>query len=280
MAIKDILLPLVGGPSPAAIVAIEKCVAMAADIGASITAVAIEIDLAVRPTVMMSAVSDSGETAEAIRSVSNARGLLAAFDSAAIGLGARNKQYVRRLPESDIAAHLAHLARLSDLTVVPIKPHDSQREGIVERLIFESGRPVLLCPEESAAQLAPTFDHIAIAWDHTAPAARAIGDALPLLQAAASVRIFTVTDAATSAQLDSGTALASHLGLHGVAANFETVKRGGSSVGKVFKAVVEAHGVDLLVMGAYRHSRLNEWVWGGASNTVIGEPPCWVMMSH
>jgi len=58
------------------------------------------------------------------------------------------------------------------------------------------------------------------------------------------------------------------------------VKRGGSSVGRAFGAHVEAHKIDLLVMGAYRHSRLNEWVRGGASNTVIGQPPCWVMMSH
>jgi nucleotide-binding universal stress UspA family protein len=43
---------------------------------------------------------------------------------------------------------------------------------------------------------------------------------------------------------------------------------------------VEANGIDLLVMGAYRHSRLNEIVWGGATKTVIGRPPCWVLMSH
>jgi nucleotide-binding universal stress UspA family protein len=280
VAIKDILLPLVGDPSPAAIVAIEKCVAMAANIGARITAVAIEVDVAVRPTVMTSADPDNGETVEAMRSVSNASGLLAAFDRAAIRLGACSEQSVRRLPQPDMAAQLAHRARLSDLTVVPVKPHDAQLESIIERLIFESGRPILLCPEELAARLAPTFDNIAIAWDHSAPAARAIADSLPLLQAAASVRIFTVTDAATAAELGSGAALAGHLALHGVAANFETVKRGGSSVGRVLGTLARAHTIDLLVMGAYRHSRLNEWVWGGASNTVIGEPPCWVMMSH
>jgi nucleotide-binding universal stress UspA family protein len=71
-----------------------------------------------------------------------------------------------------------------------------------------------------------------------------------------------------------------HLALHGVAASFETVKRNGSSVGKVFAAQVEAHATDLLVMGAYHHSRLNEWVWGGASNSILNEPPCWVLMSH
>ena len=80
--------------------------------------------------------------------------------------------------------------------------------------------------------------------------------------------------------MESGAALVSHLAEHGVKASFATVKINGSSVGKVFEAYVKANGIDLLVMGAYRHSRLNEFVWGGATKTIIGRPPCWVMMSH
>jgi nucleotide-binding universal stress UspA family protein len=276
VAIKNVLLPLIGEPSPATVTAIEKCVAMAADIGARISAVAIEVDVAVavRPQVM---ISDATEVAQ---SLANAKGLLAAYDSASIRVGARNEQTVRRLPQREVAGYLSKCARLVDLTVVPSKPHHAELESVVERLIFESGRPILLCPEKLADGLASTFERIAIAWDYSAPAARAVADAMPLLQAAASVRIFTVTDAATAAELESGAALAGHLALHGVKASFETVKRGGSSVGKVFGAQVKAHDTDLLVMGAYHHSRLNEWVWGGASNTILSEPPCWVLMAH
>jgi nucleotide-binding universal stress UspA family protein len=124
------------------------------------------------------------------------------------------------------------------------------------------------------------FDDVAIAWDHTAPAARAVGDALPMLQAAATVHIITATDTKTAAEMESGAALACHLAEHGIEATFEAVKIDGSSIGKVFEAYVNAHAIDLLVMGAYRHSRLNEIVWGGATKTVIGRPPCWVMMSR
>jgi nucleotide-binding universal stress UspA family protein len=67
---------------------------------------------------------------------------------------------------------------------------------------------------------------------------------------------------------------------HGIKATFEMIKIDGSSVGKVFEAYIKANAIDLLVMGAYRHSRLNEMVWGGATKTVIGQPPCWVMMSR
>ena len=137
-----------------------------------------------------------------------------------------------------------------------------------------------MCPEESVADLPIVFDRVMIAWDHTAPAARAVADALPLLQEAEDVRVVTATDNKTLAEMESGASLVGHLAEHGINATFETVRIDGSSVGKVFEAYVKKNAIDLLVMGAYRHSRMNEIVWGGATKTVIGRPPCWVMMSR
>jgi nucleotide-binding universal stress UspA family protein len=74
--------------------------------------------------------------------------------------------------------------------------------------------------------------------------------------------------------------LVDHLKEHGVYASFETVEVGGSSIGKVLESFARAHAIDAIVMGAYNHSRLNETLWGGVTKTVIGQPPCWVMMSH
>jgi nucleotide-binding universal stress UspA family protein len=280
MPIKDVLLPLVGEASAAAIAAIEKCTAVAGDIGARVTAMAVEQDILVRPKVMISADLDNTAAAEEARSVSNAQKLLQAFDAAANRIGVGNEQQLMALAATDIAASIAVRARLKDLSIVPIMPHDDQAEKIVEQLIFESGRPILMCPVEYAGELAAVFDHVVIAWDHTAPAARAVGDALPWLQAASSVGIITATDSKTPAELESGKALVSHLAEHAIKATFEMIKIDGSSVGKVFEAYIKANAIDLLVMGAYRHSRLNEMVWGGATKTVIGQPPCWVMMSR
>jgi nucleotide-binding universal stress UspA family protein len=279
MPIKDVLLPLVGEASAAAIAAIEKCTAVAGDIGARVTAMAVEQDILVRPRVI-SADLDNTAAAEEARSVSNAQKLLQAFDAAANRIGVGNEQQLMALAATDIAASIAVRARLKDLSIVPIMPHDDQAEKIVEQLIFESGRPILMCPVEYAGELAVVFDHVVIAWDHTAPAARAVGDALPWLQAASSVGIITATDSKTPAELESGKALVSHLAEHAIKATFEMIKIDGSSVGKVFEAYIKANAIDLLVMGAYRHSRLNEMVWGGATKTVIGQPPCWVMMSR
>ena len=280
MAIKDVLLPLVGEPTPAAIAAIDKCMAAAGGIGARVTAIAVEQDILVRPKVTISADLDNTAAGEAVRSVSDAHGLLKAFDTAATRFGLRNEQRLVRLPAADIPANFAVCARLKDLSLIPVGPDDGQSEKIVEGLIFESGRPILMCPEEFATELAVAFDDVVIAWDHTAPAARVVADALPILQTAANVRIITATDKKTPAELKSGAALVSHLAEHGIKATFETVKIDGSSVGKVFEAYLTADAIDLLIMGAYRHSRLNEIVWGGATKTVIGRPPCWVIMSR
>jgi nucleotide-binding universal stress UspA family protein len=280
MAIKDIFLPLVGEPDAAAVAAIDKCVAVAGDFGARVTAMAVEEDVPVRPKVMISDDLDNTAAVEAVRSITDARGLLKAFDAAAIRFGVRNEQRLSRLAASDIPGKVAVCARLKDLSFVLVKTDDGRSEKIVEWLIFESGRPILMCPEEFAAELSIAFDHVVIAWDHTAPAARAVADALPILQSAANVRIITATDDKTPEELASGAALASHLAEHGIKARFETVRIDGSSVGKVFEAYVKANTIDLLIMGAYRHSRLNEMVWGGATKTVIGRPPCWVIMSH
>ena len=279
MPIKDVLLPLLGEPDDRAIAAIEKCVAVAGDLAARIEALAVEEDVSVRPKVALLA-SDDGDAAGLVHATTDARGLLRAFDDTAVRFGVRNVQDLGRLAAAEIAPALARQARLKDLSLVPVKPNSDQSEGIVEGLLFKSGRPLLLCPEELATELPVALDDILIAWDHSAPAARAVADALPLLRTAASVRIITATDSRSDDELRSGKALVDHLVEHGIKASFETVRIDGSSVGKVFEAYVRSNRIDLLVMGAYRHSRLNEIIWGGATKTVIGRPPCWVMMSR
>ena len=137
-----------------------------------------------------------------------------------------------------------------------------------------------MCPQEFAGDLPVSFDDVVIAWDHTAPAARAVADALPMLQSAARVRIVTATDDNTNAELVSGAALVSHLAEHGIGAAFETVKINGSSVGKVFEAYVRANTIDLLVMGAYTHSRLAEFILGGATREVLAAADLPVLMHH
>lgn len=279
MPLKDVFLPLVGQPRGPALAAIEKCVAVAADLGARITALALEEDVFVRPKVLLPDDPDAAVATGPLGS-DDMQHLLNAFTDAAARANVRTQSRSGKVPADQIASILAEQARFSDLTLVPVKPHDSRTEHIVETLLFESGRPLLLCPEQHLDVLRPEFENVMIAWDHSARAARAVGDAMPILQAAASVRVMTVADDTTDAIVQSGTTLVDHLSEHGVQASFETTKGGGSSIGKVLGSWASSHGIDAIVMGAYHHSRLNEIVWGGVTKTVIGQPPCWVMISH
>jgi nucleotide-binding universal stress UspA family protein len=279
MPIKDVFLPLVGQPRGPALAAITKCVGVAGDLGARITALALEEDVFVRPKV---ALPDDPDFTEANRSggAGDMQQLLDAFTNVTARANIRAQSRTGKVPADQIAAVLAEHARFSDLTLLPVKPHDSRTENIIETLLFESGRPLLLCPEDRVEELRPEFENVVIAWDHSARAARAVGDALPILQAATSVCVVTVADDETEAITQSGISLVHHLREHGVYASFETVKGNGSSIGKVLGSWAQSHAIDAIVMGAYYHSRLNEIVWGGVTKTVIGQPPCWVMISH
>ncbi|UWU79686.1 universal stress protein [Bradyrhizobium huanghuaihaiense] len=279
MPIKDVFLPLVGQPRGPALAAIEKCVSVAADLGARITALALDEDLFVRPKVLLPDDPDAVE-AKGAPAAGDMQRLLDAFTVAASRANIRAQSRSGKVAADQIAPILAEHARFSDLTLVPVKPHDSRTEHIIETLLFESGRPLLLCPEQLVKVLRPEFENVMIAWDHSARAARAVGDAMPILQAAASVRVVTVTDDKTDEIVQSGTSLVDHLREHGVYASFETAAGGGSSIGKVLGSWANSNAVDAIVMGAYHHSRLNEIVWGGVTKTVIGQPPCWVMISH
>jgi len=275
MSIRDVLLPLVGESSRTTMTAIERCVALARGLDARVTALAIETEEKLPPTV-----ADVLGASEIVQAAPTARALLAAFDTAATRLSLSNEQRLERVAGAAMIGAIAMRARLADLSIALVKSSDSLSEKIVERLLFETGRPVLMCPEERADSLETSFNNVAIAWDHSAPAARAVGDALPLLRRSSRLRIITATDEATAEQLASGAALERHLATHGIAARFETIGIGGSSVGKVLEAYVEDNAVDLLVMGGFRHSRLNEHIWGGVTSTVINQPPCWVLLSH
>jgi nucleotide-binding universal stress UspA family protein len=278
MPIKDVFLPLVGEPRAPTLAAIENCVAVAANLGARITGLALEDDAFVRPKVVF---PDDPESAELKgREAGEMQQLLNAFTNAASRAGIRAQSRSGRVPADQIASTLAEHARFSDLTLIPVKAHDSRTENLVETFLFQSGRPLLLCPEQHVAALRPDFENVVIAWDHSARAARAVGDAMPILQAAAVVRVITVADDKDEAIMQSGNSLVHHLREHGIYASFETVKGSGSSIGKVLGSWAQSHAVDAIVMGAYHHSRLNETVWGGVTKTVIGQPPCWVMMSH
>ena len=138
--------------------------------------------------------------------------------------------------------------------------------------MFESGRPVLLLPEGTSWELSTSFDTIVVAWDHSRPATRAVADALPLLQAAKRVHVVTVVDEKRLVKPRSGVELSKHLARHGVEVAFEEVHAKGRRIGDTFEAYCVERKADLLVMGAYGHSRVREFD-GGRRDRQRPHPP-------
>jgi nucleotide-binding universal stress UspA family protein len=103
---------------------------------------------------------------------------------------------------------------------------------------------------------------------------------MPLLRRAKQVRFFTVIDDKAIKDAGLGETLAKHLARHGVEATMEDIRSGGRPIGRVFEDYAAEHKADLLVMGAYGHSRMREFILGGATDNMLTRPPSWVLMSH
>jgi len=121
---------------------------------------------------------------------------------------------------------------------------------------------------------------VVVAWDFSRPAARAVADALPLLEKAKQVYVVTVSNEKAIESRRSGTELAKHLKRHGVDAVLDTVDAAGRGIGDILKSYVTSRSADLLVMGAYGHSRIREFILGGATKSMLSRPPVPVFLSH
>jgi nucleotide-binding universal stress UspA family protein len=149
-----------------------------------------------------------------------------------------------------------------------------------EHLVLATGRPILLIPYIGAG--ATMGDRVVIAWDASREAARAVIDAMPILVRASAVMVVTVNPR----QKDfghgemPGADIALHLARHGVEAEVQRVENRDMDVGNALLSHLADVGADLLVMGAYGHSRLREIVLGGATRTVLGDMTVPVLMSH
>ena len=286
MTIRDILFPMISYPTATAADSIERAVTLAAGLGAHIVGVTFELDIRSPVGLYAHPVHISGIfAAERRKSASNARDLVAAFEDicarqGTTRAGATHEHAVEHCAPSEVATILVDHARLRDLSVFPIKAEDQGQQSLVEALIFESGRPVLLLPETATRQLSSSFDRVAVAWDHSRPATRAVADALPILRGAKHVHVVTVVNEKNLHKPGSGAELCKHLAGHGVEVTFDKVQAKGRTIGDVLEAFVVERSIDLMVMGAYGHSRLREFILGGATKRVLTYPFTWTLVSH
>lgn len=151
---------------------------------------------------------------------------------------------------------------------------------VPERLAIESGRPMLIVPH--SGRFANFGKRVTVAWNGRREAARAVFDALPLLKTADNVRIIWVNpqnEPGKSGDLPTAE-IASALARHGVKCEASSTTATDIRVGDVLLSGLTDDGSDLLVMGAYGHSRLSEFVFGGATRHILDHMTVPVLMSH
>lgn len=179
--------------------------------------------------------------------------------------------------EGDVT--LIEQSRYHDLTVMG-QYNTEQRETAFsthpDRVALLSGRPILVVPKGYDA---PLKDEIVVAWDGERAAARALADAMQILEATAKVRVLTV-GRGDNAMERPAKMLLTHLDRHGVEAEWVRLRLSGFSVARVIIEWCRENNPGLLVMGAYEHSKFREDLFGGTTNSILSEAVCPVLLSH
>ncbi len=172
------------------------------------------------------------------------------------------------------------IARRFDLSIVgQAEPETSAVEDIVaEAALFESGRPVIVVPYIQKAPL--KLDRVMLCWDGSRAAARAIADAMPLLERAGRVEVVIVANERGKQDEIAGADMGAHLARHGLDVEVKRTTLGGIDVADVILSHAADAGSDFIVMGGYGHSRLREFVLGGVTRSIFRSMTIPVLMSH
>jgi nucleotide-binding universal stress UspA family protein len=170
-------------------------------------------------------------------------------------------------------------ARLADVAVAGVCDEGLLSERMVaEALIFQSGRPVIIVPADHEA--ACRVERIVVAWDFSRVAARALSDALPLLRRAGEVTLVCFGDDKDFSSSLTPEDVVAALRRRDVEASFRQMKRGSRHIGEAINAAAAESQADLLVMGGFGHSRVRDFVLGGATRSVLSAPRLPSLISH
>ena len=286
MAFKRLLLLLRSYPTQTPASAARAAVDIAAMLDARVSA----LSCAIRRHVPKGILSGVVGTVPALMGQENrqvvegAQQLLDTFSDLAKRRGVMGQAVYRHCPPNEVPKLLAGYARVNDLTILPM-PEGGYFERLdshwyLEAALFDSGRPILALPHGYPSAGAAAFGNVVVAWDQTRAAARALADAMPILQRAKSVRVVTITNEKEILEEPPPYEVVLHLAAHNVRAEHDAVDAKGRDAATAIVEYLRAHSGDLLVMGGYGRSRLREVVLGGATKHILTHPPVPVLMSH
>lgn len=175
---------------------------------------------------------------------------------------------------------VTELSRLYDLNIVaqPDSSNPSQTDFLAEAVLFGSGRPMLMVPYINRG----TFksDRVLICWDGRAPAARAVHNAAPFLRKAKAIDVVTVNEDEDTAGEASLAAMIAHLARRDLPATPHRLTADASNIHNAILSLAADNDTDLIVMGGYGHSRLREFILGGATRGMFESLTVPALISH
>lgn len=168
--------------------------------------------------------------------------------------------------------------RVGDICVLGLSPDGAEPRLYVEDWLFGAGRPCILYPDKS--KQAFSTDNVLICWDFSKSAARTVSDGLPFLQNAKRIRVAVFRGEKDIPIDDPATPLVTFLADHGVSVEAEDVLIGKRTIGQAIVEHAVATDTNLIMMGAFGHSRLQEFVLGGATRDLLNKSTIPLLMSH
>jgi nucleotide-binding universal stress UspA family protein len=272
MAIKDILVALAprADLDPARDYALGMASAHRAHVTAAAYPIIPDVPKGLYPQFVSGLVKQCQDEADA--AVKAAR---ATFENAAANAGVSHGFHgfcsSVRAATTDFATRL----RTADIAVLTQHADEIERVGdlFIEEALLRSGRPIIVVPRGNSAAF--STERVLIAWDGSIHATRAVAGAMSLLERA-SIKVFTVEEAPKGDFR--GSALVDHLRRHGLDAHL--AQRNEADAANTIVGEAESFRATLVVMGGYGHSRLREFVFGGATRAMLRNMPAPVLMAH
>ena len=275
--IKDLVVNLGGSGTPD--VAAGFAISMAKAYGAHVVGVAFVYEPVIPGSLLGGIPTDLIEV-QREENAKAAKTAVADFEAAAKAAGVSAET---RLLDASIAGAsdlFGRIARRFDIAVVGQAPRDQgvSEELLIEGALFGSGRPVIVVPQIQTQSI--KLDNVMVCWDGSRPAARAIGDAIPLLQRAKAIEVVVVTGERDKSGEITGANMKRHLARHGINVEIKRIAVGSADVQTAILAHAADTAADFIVMGGYGHSRLREFILGGVTRSILKSMPAPVLMSH
>ena len=262
----------------------RRAARLAADLaqmtGAHLTGISLAVDPMVPIYTVAAPIPTDFIVAAHEQGMADAQAALAAFDEIGNAAGITSEGRLAESITGDFSGVIRNVI-LSDLAVVGQNDPSRQeplRDALIEALLFQAGLPTLLVPYSGANAF--RADKVVIAWNGSSQSARAVRAALPLLAMAKSVLVAIVDEGAPPSDRIQGADIGTYLARHDLDVTVRTIANAHEGAGQAILNLAADEDATWMVMGAYGHSRIRQFLLGGVTRHVLASATLPVLMAH